>query len=86
MSEVDPAFHGAGQQAGLDAWRIENLKPVPVPAADIGRLHNGDSYIFLKTSQEKRCVRVLLAIPPSFQYQRTYPAMDVCTVLSPSPL
>lgn len=56
MATVDPAFHGVGKQVGLEAWRIENLKPVPVPAAELGRLHNGDSYIFLKTSQEKRYV------------------------------
>lgn len=56
---VDPAFANAGKKVGLEAWRIENMKPVAVPAAEIGRLHNGDSYIFLKTSQEKRCVAAL---------------------------
>lgn len=54
---VDAAFQNAGKQPGLEAWRIENLKPVPVPASELGRLHNGDSYIFLKTLQEKRCDR-----------------------------
>ncbi|TYZ59913.1 hypothetical protein PybrP1_006896 [[Pythium] brassicae (nom. inval.)] len=68
MAAVDPAFNGAGKQVGLEAWRIENLKPVPVPAADIGRLHNGDSYIFLKTSQEKRCAQCRQAAASSPSY------------------
>ncbi|KAF1327086.1 Villin-like protein, partial [Globisporangium splendens] len=50
---VDPVFENAGKQIGLVAWRIENMQPVPVPASELGKLHNGDSYIFLKTSQEK---------------------------------
>lgn len=54
---VDPVFANVGKKVGLEAWRIENMKPVAAPAAEIGRLHNGDSYIFLKTSQEKRCVQ-----------------------------
>ncbi|TMW63189.1 hypothetical protein Poli38472_002130 [Pythium oligandrum] len=50
---VDAAFANAGQKVGLEAWRIEQLQPVPVPANKIGKLHSGDSYIFLKTSQVK---------------------------------
>lgn len=55
---VDPAFEGAGQKAGLESWRIEALKPVRVSAAQTGQLYNGDSYIFLKTTQSSRCVLV----------------------------
>ncbi|KAG7401082.1 hypothetical protein PHYBOEH_002965 [Phytophthora boehmeriae] len=48
---TDSAFNGAGQKPGLEAWRIEDLKPVPVPANEQHKLHSGDSYIFLKTSE-----------------------------------
>ncbi|GMF27055.1 unnamed protein product [Phytophthora lilii] len=48
---TDSAFAGAGKKAGLEAWRIEDLQPVPVPAAELHKLHSGDSYIFLKTSE-----------------------------------
>ncbi|RLN78456.1 hypothetical protein BBJ28_00016844, partial [Nothophytophthora sp. Chile5] len=50
------AFEGAGTKPGLEAWRIEDMQPVAVPASQLHQLHNGDSYIFLKTSGEKRCV------------------------------
>jgi hypothetical protein len=58
---VDAAFASAGKKEGLEAWRIENLQPVPLPASEHGKLHNGDSYIFLKTAQRKRCVPARLA-------------------------
>ncbi|POM58418.1 Villin-like protein, partial [Phytophthora palmivora] len=48
---TDSAFAGAGKTAGLEAWRIEDLEPVAVPAAEQHKLHSGDSYIFLKTSE-----------------------------------
>ena len=33
-------------------WRIEQLKPVPVPVANHGIFHVGDSYIVLKTVEK----------------------------------
>lgn len=51
---ADPAFEGVGKKEGLEGWRIENLKPVRLPASEIGKLHNGDSYIFLSTAAGKR--------------------------------
>ncbi|GMF22720.1 unnamed protein product [Phytophthora fragariaefolia] len=48
---TDSAFAGAGKTAGLEAWRIEDLQPVRVAAAELHKLHTGDSYIFLKTSE-----------------------------------
>ncbi|ETL43532.1 hypothetical protein F441_06171 [Phytophthora nicotianae CJ01A1] len=48
---ADSAFSEAGKKAGLEAWRIEDLKPVAVPAAEQHKLYSGDSYIFLKTSE-----------------------------------
>lgn len=48
---TESAFTEAGKKAGMEGWRIEDLKPVAVPAAELHKLHSGDSYIFLKTSE-----------------------------------
>ncbi|KAJ1697999.1 hypothetical protein LUZ63_006511 [Rhynchospora breviuscula] len=53
LKDLDPAFQGAGQKAGLEIWRIENLKPVPVPKDTYGKFFVGDSYIILKTTAIK---------------------------------
>ncbi|CAI9787463.1 unnamed protein product [Fraxinus pennsylvanica] len=53
MRDVDPAFHGAGQKAGIEIWRIENFKPVPVPKSSYGKFFTGDSYVILKTTALK---------------------------------
>ncbi|RLN12540.1 putative villin [Panicum miliaceum] len=39
--------------SGLEIWRIENLKPVPIPASSYGKFFMGDSYIILKTTALK---------------------------------
>lgn len=45
----------AGQKDGLEIWRIEKLKPVPVDPATFGKFFAGDSYIVLHTfSKENR--------------------------------
>jgi hypothetical protein len=49
---MDPAFANAGKTPGLEMWRIENKVPVKFPKAT-GKLHCGDSYIFLHTIQTK---------------------------------
>ncbi|CAA2983914.1 villin-4-like [Olea europaea subsp. europaea] len=53
MRDLDPAFHGAGQKAGIEIWRIENFKPVPVPKSSHGKFFTGDSYVMLKTTALK---------------------------------
>ncbi|EFJ19773.1 hypothetical protein SELMODRAFT_177604 [Selaginella moellendorffii] len=53
MKNVDPAFQGIGQKAGLEIWRIENFVPVPLPKSDHGKFYTGDSYIILKTTALK---------------------------------
>lgn len=53
LKDVDPAFQGAGQKAGLEIWRIENFRPVPVPNSSHGKFCTGDSYVVLKTTALK---------------------------------
>ncbi|CAL9082850.1 unnamed protein product [Musa acuminata var. zebrina] len=53
MKDVDSAFQGAGQKAGLEIWRIENFHPVPVPSSSYGKFFTGDSYVILKTTALK---------------------------------
>lgn len=53
MKNLDPAFQGAGQKAGIEIWRIENFRPVPVPKSSHGKFYTGDSYVILKTTALK---------------------------------
>ncbi|XP_068326880.1 villin-4-like [Pyrus communis] len=53
MRDLDPAFQGAGQKAGLEIWRIENFRPAPVPKSSHGKFFMGDSYVILKTTASK---------------------------------
>ncbi|XP_021724968.1 villin-4-like [Chenopodium quinoa] len=53
LRDLDPAFQGAGQKAGLEIWRIENFRPVRVPNSSYGKFYTGDSYIVLKTTALK---------------------------------
>ncbi|KVI01423.1 Gelsolin domain-containing protein, partial [Cynara cardunculus var. scolymus] len=53
MRDLDPAFQGAGQKAGIEVWRIENFKPVPVLHSSNGNFFTGDSYVILKTNALK---------------------------------
>ncbi|XP_041021377.1 villin-4 [Juglans microcarpa x Juglans regia] len=53
MRDLDPAFQGAGQKAGLEIWRIENFLPVLVPKSTFGKFFTGDSYVILKTTALK---------------------------------
>ncbi|XP_031483208.1 villin-4-like isoform X2 [Nymphaea colorata] len=53
MRDLDPAFQGAGQKAGIEIWRIENFRPVLVPASSHGKFFTGDSYVILKTTSLK---------------------------------
>ncbi|KAF6142356.1 hypothetical protein GIB67_023381 [Kingdonia uniflora] len=53
MRDLDSAFHGAGQKAGTEIWRIENFRPVPIPQSSHGKFFTGDSYVVLKTTALK---------------------------------
>ncbi|XP_042384698.1 villin-3-like [Zingiber officinale] len=53
LKDVDPAFQGAGQKAGLEIWRIENFCPVLMESSSHGKFFTGDSYVILKTTALK---------------------------------
>ncbi|KAF8042572.1 hypothetical protein BT93_A1032 [Corymbia citriodora subsp. variegata] len=53
MRDLDPAFQGAGQKAGIEIWRIENFRPALVPQSSYGKFFTGDSYVILKTTALK---------------------------------
>lgn len=38
------------EYSGLEIWRIENFRPVPVPKSAYGKFFTGDSYVILKVS------------------------------------
>ncbi|KAF7272524.1 hypothetical protein GWI33_014685 [Rhynchophorus ferrugineus] len=51
---METAFVGAGQQAGLEIWRVEDFKPVRYPKDQYGKFYTGDSYVVLSTKVNKR--------------------------------
>eukprot|EP00026_Physarum_polycephalum_P002067 Phypoly_transcript_02071.p1 GENE.Phypoly_transcript_02071~~Phypoly_transcript_02071.p1 ORF type:complete len:829 (+),score=189.83 Phypoly_transcript_02071:487-2973(+) len=46
---ITDEFKGAGAKEGLEIWRIEKLRPVPVDRSQYGKFYTGDSYIVLNT-------------------------------------
>lgn len=49
-----PEFARAGQQAGLQVWRVEKLELVPVPQGAYGDFYVGDAYLVLHTAKGSR--------------------------------
>ena len=49
---TDPAFIGAGKQAGLELWRVESMEMKKIPEVN-GKFYEGDSYILLSTTENK---------------------------------
>lgn len=47
-------FEGAGQEAGLQVWRVENMELVPVPLGQYGGFYSGDAYLVLKSTSTPR--------------------------------
>ena len=41
-------FEGAGQECGLEIWRIEDFEAVPYDRNQYGKFHVGDSYLVLR--------------------------------------
>ncbi|XP_041098671.1 gelsolin-like isoform X1 [Polyodon spathula] len=48
-----PEFEKAGQQAGLQVWRIEKMDLVPVPQKLYGDFFTGDAYVLLNTVKQR---------------------------------
>lgn len=46
-------FEKAGQQPGLQVWRIENFDLVPVPENLCGGFYTGDAYLVLNTIKQR---------------------------------
>lgn len=53
--------------SGIEIWRIENFRPVPVPKASHGKFFTGDSYVILKVNG--------LALLNSFSFSLTQMAL-----------
>ncbi|XP_036381933.1 gelsolin-like isoform X2 [Megalops cyprinoides] len=48
-----PEFERAGQEPGLQVWRIEKLDLVPVPENLYGGFYKGDAYLVLNTIKQR---------------------------------
>jgi len=48
-SQHEDAWKVAGKEAGIQIWRIEQFKIIPVPKNQYGTFYSGDSYIVLYT-------------------------------------
>uniref|UniRef100_A0AAV2J1D5 Gelsolin n=1 Tax=Knipowitschia caucasica TaxID=637954 RepID=A0AAV2J1D5_KNICA len=48
-----PEFARAGQQTGLQVWRVESFDLVPVPQNLQGGFYTGDSYLILNTIKQR---------------------------------
>lgn len=48
-----PEFEKAGQQAGLQVWRIEKFDLVAVPENLYGSFYTGDAYLILNTIKQR---------------------------------
>uniref|UniRef100_A0A3B4V509 Gelsolin n=1 Tax=Seriola dumerili TaxID=41447 RepID=A0A3B4V509_SERDU len=49
-----PEFEHAGQKAGLQVWRVENMELVPVPDSLYGGFYSGDAYLVLHSTETRR--------------------------------
>lgn len=48
-AQTEAAWKGIGQAPGIEIWRIQQFKVVPVPKNTYGQFYSGDSYIVLWT-------------------------------------
>jgi len=52
-SQHEEAWKVAGKEVGIQIWRVEQFKIVPVPKNQYGQFFSGDSYIVLHTYKPK---------------------------------
>jgi len=52
-AETEPAWKGAGQEVGVQIWRIVKFKVEHWDKEEYGKFFNGDSYIILNTYKEE---------------------------------
>lgn len=48
-----PEFERAGQNPGLQVWRVENFDLVPIPENLYGGFYTGDAYLILNTIKQR---------------------------------
>lgn len=53
MAAHHPEFERAGQNPGLQVWRVENFDLVPVPENLYGGFYTGDAYLVLNTIKQR---------------------------------
>uniref|UniRef100_A0A668V4F5 Gelsolin n=1 Tax=Oreochromis aureus TaxID=47969 RepID=A0A668V4F5_OREAU len=70
MAAHHPQFEQAGQQPGLQVWRVENFDLVPVPENLHGGFYTGDAYLILNTIKQRS---------GSLQYDLHFWLGDFCT-------
>uniref|UniRef100_A0A669DG47 Gelsolin n=1 Tax=Oreochromis niloticus TaxID=8128 RepID=A0A669DG47_ORENI len=70
MAAHHPEFEQAGQQPGLQVWRVENFDLVPVPENLHGGFYTGDAYLILNTIKQRS---------GSLQYDLHFWLGDFCT-------
>jgi len=58
-AETEPAWKGAGQEVGLQVWRIVKFKVTHWEKEQYGEFYNGDSYIILNTYKDKESDELL---------------------------
>jgi len=58
-AKSEKAWEGAGKAVGIQTWRIEKFKVVPVDKKEYGRFYNGDSYIVLNTYKNPESDKLL---------------------------
>lgn len=58
-AETEKAWQHAGENVGLQIWRIVKFKVTDWPEEDYGKFYDGDSYIILNTYKEKESDELL---------------------------
>ena len=53
VARTDPAWRGCGRRPGIEIWRVEQHKVLPLPTKDAGQFYEGNSYIVLHTQDRE---------------------------------